>query len=87
MYLTTLIKHSHVNSNHPMLIVCEIHCLVQLRSITCASLSGSTMSIIVDHMTRDSLDNNIITYDRNLIKISFMLCYVSHTSLIDLRSI
>ena len=87
MYLTTLRKHPHINSNHLMLTVCEIHCLVQLRSITCASLFRSTMFILVDHMTTDSLDNNIITHDRNLIKISFMLCYASQTSLIDLRSL
>ena len=67
MYLTTLRKHLHVNSNHLMLTVCEIHCLVQLRSITCASLSGSPMSILVDPMTRDCLDTHIITHDRNLI--------------------
>ena len=67
MYLTTLSKHQNVNSNYLMFIVCEIHCLVQLRSITFASLSGSTMSILVDHITRDSLDTNIITHDINLI--------------------
>ena len=65
MYLTTLSKHLHVNNL--MLTVCEIHCLVQLKSITCASLSGSPMSILVDPMTRECLDTNIIIHDRNLI--------------------
>ena len=54
MYLTTLSKHQNVNSNYIMFTVCETHCLVQLRSITYASLSGSTMFILVDHMTRDT---------------------------------
>ena len=35
--------------------------------ITCASLSGSTMSSLIDPMTRDDLDTNIIAHDRNLI--------------------
>ena len=42
--------------------------------MTCASLSKSTMSILVDPMTKDNLDTNIISHDRNLIiMISFML--------------
>ena len=42
------------------------------------------MFSLVDPMTRDSLDTNIIAHDRNLIiMISFMLCYMSWTSLID----
>ena len=42
------------------------------------------MSSLVDPMTKDNLDTNIITHYRNLIiMISLMLCYVSWTSLID----
>ena len=41
------------------------------------------MSSLVDPMTRDNSDTNIIVHDRNLIiLISFMLCYVSWTLLI-----
>ena len=44
------------------------------------------MSSLVDPMTRDNLDTNIIAHDWNLIiTISFMLCYVSWTSLIRLK--
>ena len=44
------------------------------------------MSCLVDLMTRDNLDTNIIAHERNLISmISFMLCYVSWTSLIRLK--
>ena len=44
------------------------------------------MSSLVDPLTRDNLDTNIISHDRNLIiMISFMLCYVSWTSLIQLK--
>ena len=44
------------------------------------------MSSLVDPMTRDYLDTNIIAHDRNIIiMISFMLCYVSWTSLIRLK--
>ena len=54
--------------------------------MTYASLSESTMFCLVDPMTRDNLDTNIIVHDRNLIiMISFMLCYVSQTSLIRLK--
>ena len=54
--------------------------------MTRASLSESTMSSLVDPMTKDNLDTNIIAHDRNLIiMISFMLCYVSWTSLIQLK--
>ena len=36
------------------------------------------MSSLIDPMTRDNLDTNIIAHGRNLIiMISFMLCYVS----------
>ena len=83
MYLATTSKHLHVDSNQLMIIVYKIHCLIQSRSMTYGSLSGSTMSSLVDPMTRDYLDTNIIEHDRNLIIIiSFMLCYVSWTSLI-----
>ena len=67
MHLVTFSKHPHVNSNHLMIIVYKIHCLVQSKSMTCDSLSGSTMSSLVDPMTRDNLDTNIIAHDRNLI--------------------
>ena len=50
------------------------------------------MSILVDPMTGDNLDTNIITHDRNLIIMvssSFPSCYVMYhgTLLIDLRSV
>ena len=78
MYLATHSKHPHVNSDHLMITVYKIHYFIQSRSMTYASLSGSTMSNLVNPMTRDNLDTNIITHDRNLIiMISFMLCYVS----------
>ena len=84
MYLATLSKHPHVNSNQLMITVYKIHCLIQSKSMTSASLFGSTMS--VDPMARDNLDTNIITHDRNLIiMIFFMLCYVSWTSFIRLK--
>ena len=67
MYLATLSKHPHVNSNHFMITVFKIHCLIQSRGMTCASMSESTMSSLVDPMTRDNLDTNIITHDKNLI--------------------
>ena len=52
----------------------------------CVSLSGLTMSSLAIPMTRDNLNTNIIAHDRNLIiMISFMLCYVSWTSLIRLK--
>ena len=65
MYLATHSKHPHVNSTHLMIIVYKIHYLIQSRSMTRASLSGSTMSSLVDLMTRDNLDTNIISHDRN----------------------
>ena len=78
MYLATLSKYSHVNSDQLMITVYKIYYLIQSSSMTCASLSGSTMFSLVDHMIRDNLDTNIIAHDRNLIiRISFMLCYVS----------
>ena len=77
MNLTTLSKHPHVNSNHHNDYIYEIYYLIKSRSITFATLSKLTMSNLVDPMTRDNLDTNIITHDRNLIMISFMLCDVS----------
>ena len=67
MYLATLRKHPHVNSNQLMNTVNKIHYLIQLRSMTCDSLFGSIMSSFVEHVTRDNLDINIIEHDRNLI--------------------
>ena len=55
MYLTTLSKHPHINSNQLMIIVYKIHYLIQSRSMTCASLCKSTMSSLVDPMTKDNL--------------------------------
>ena len=69
MYLATLSKHPHVNSNILMITNYKIHCLIQSRSMTCASLSGLTMSSLVNPMTRDNLDTNIIVHDKNLIII------------------
>ena len=82
MYLATLSKHPHVNSDQLIITVYKIYYLIQSRHMTCTSLSGSRMSSLVDPMTRDNLDTNIIAYDRNIIimipiMISFMLCYVS----------
>ena len=67
MYLATLSKHPHVNSNQLMIVVHKIHYLIQSRSMTCASLFGLTMSNLINPMTRDNLDTNIIAHDRNLI--------------------
>ena len=67
MYLATLIKHPHVNSDQLFVTVYKIYYLIQSRNMTCASLSGSTMSGLVDPMTRDNLNTNIIAHDRNLI--------------------
>ena len=67
MYLATLSKHPHVNSNQLMITVYKIHCLIQSRSMTYTSLSASIMSNLVDHMTRDNLDTTILACDRNLI--------------------
>ena len=86
MYLATLSKHLHLKSNQLMITVKKIHCLIQSRSMTCASMSGLTMSSLVNHMTRDNLDTNIIAHDRNpIIMISFMLCSVLWTSLILIK--
>ena len=67
MYLTTLSKHPHANSDQLLIIFYKIYCLIQSRCMTCASPSGSTMSSLVDSMTRDNLNTNIIAHDRNLI--------------------
>ena len=67
MYLATLSKHPHTNSDQLMITVYKIYYLIQSRSMTCVSLSGSTMSSLIDLMTRDNLDTNIIAHDRNLI--------------------
>ena len=67
MYLATLSKHPHPNSDQLLITVYKIYCLIQSRIMTCASLSGLTMSSLVDPMTRDNLDTNIIAHDRNLI--------------------
>ena len=67
MYLATLSKHPLANFDQLMITVYKIYCLIQSRSMTCASLFGSTMSSLVDPMTRDNSDTNIIAHDRNLI--------------------
>ena len=67
MYLAALSKHPHANSDQLMIIVYKIYSLIQSRSMTCASLFGSTISSLFDPMTRDNLDTNIIAHDRNLI--------------------
>ena len=67
MFLATLRKNPHVNFNKLMITVYKIHYLIQSRSMTYVSLSESTMSSLVDPMTRDNLDTNIIAHDRNLI--------------------
>ena len=67
MYLATLSKHPHTNSNQLIITVYKIHYLIQSRSMTCASMSRSTMSSLVNPMTKDNLDTNIISHDRNLI--------------------
>ena len=86
MYLATLSKHQHVNSNKLIITIYKIHCLIQSRSITCVSLSRSTMSNLVNPMTKDNLDTNIIEHDRNLIIMissRFPSCYVTHHGLIN----
>ena len=67
MYLATLSKYPHANSDKLLITVYKIYCLIQSRSMRCAILSESTMSSLVDPMTRDNLDTNIIAHDRNLI--------------------
>ena len=67
MYLAILSKHPYVNSDQLKITVYKIYFLIQSRCMICASLFGSTMSSLIDPMTKDSLDNNIIAHDRNLI--------------------
>ena len=67
MYLATLYKHPHVNSIQLMITIYMIHYLIHSRRMTYASLSGSTMSSLVDAMNRDNLDTNIIAHEMNLI--------------------
>ena len=67
MNLDILSKHPHVKSNQVMILVYKIHYLIQSRSMTCASLSILTMFSLVNPMTKDNLDTNIIAHDRNLI--------------------
>ena len=67
MYLATFGKHPHVNLNQLMTTVYKTHCMIQSRSMTFASLSGLKMSSLVNPMTRDNLDTNIIAHERNLI--------------------
>ena len=84
MYLATLSKHPHVNSNQLMIIVYKIHYLIQSRSMACSNLSRLTMSSLVNPMTRDNLDTNIIAHGRNLIVMissRFSSCYVMHHGL------
>ena len=84
MYLTTLSKHPHVNSNQLMITVYKIYCLIQSKSMTYASLFGSIMSNLVNPMTGDNLDTNIIARDRNLIIMvssRFPSCYITYHGL------
>ena len=67
MYLATLSKLPHVNSNQLMITVYKIQCMIKSRSMTCSSPSRSTMSSFIDPVTRDNLETNIIAHDRNLI--------------------
>ena len=84
MYLPTLSKHPHVNSNQFMIIVYKIYYLIQSRSMICVSLSGLIMSSLIDLVTRDTLDTNVIAHDKNLIIMissRFLLCYVKYYGL------
>ena len=63
MYLATLSKHLHVNYNQLMIIGYKI----QSRSMTCVRMSELIMFNLVNLMTKDNLDINIIAHDRNLI--------------------
>ena len=67
MYLATLSKHPHVKYNQLMITIYKIYYLIQSKSMTCASMSGLTMSSLVDLLIMDNLDTNIIAHDRNLI--------------------
>ena len=82
MYLAALSKHPHFNSNQLMITIYKIHCLIQSRSMTYASLSRSIMPSLVDPMTKDNLDTNILACDRNLIIMissRFLSRYVCNT--------
>ena len=84
MYLATHSKHPHVNYNQLMTRVYKIHCMINLRSKTRASLFESTLSGLIDPMTRDNLNTNIIPHDRNLIIMfssRFLLCFVMYHGL------
>ena len=84
MYLATLSKHPHSNSDKLLITVYKIYCLIQSRSMTYASPFESTMSSLVDSMTRDNLDTNIISHDMNLIIMipsQFPSCYVMYQGL------
>ena len=80
MYLATLRKHPLVNFAQLLITVYKIYCLNLSSSMIRASLSGSPMSSLVDPMTRDNLDTNIIAHDRNLI-IMIPSCYVMYHGL------
>ena len=67
MYLATFSKHPHVNSNQHMVTIYKIHCFIQSRGMAYTSISGSTMSSLVDPMTKDNLNINILARDRNLL--------------------
>ena len=67
MNLATLSKHPHVKSNHLMITVYKIQCLIQSRGMTCASRSELTMSSLVNPMTMDNLDTKIIEHERILL--------------------
>ena len=81
MYLAILSKHPYVNFNQLIITIYKIHYFIQLRSMTCASLSRLTMSSLINCMTRDNLDTNIIAHDMNLIIMissRFPSCYVKY---------
>ena len=65
VYLATLSKHPHVDSYQFMITVYKNPYLIKSRSMTYASLLGSTMSSLVDPMTGDNLDTNMIAHGRN----------------------
>ena len=60
MYLATHSKHPQANSDQLTITVYKIYYLIQSRSMTCASMSESTMSSLVNPMTRDNLDTDLI---------------------------
>ena len=84
MYLATLRKPPYVNSTQLMIIIYKIHYLIQSRSMAYASVSRLTMYSLVNHMTKDNLDTNIIVHETNLIitiSSRFPPCYVMHHGL------